>query len=290
MQGRFKLQMKALLISAVAAACGFMMVFFFYDGPVRTPRFLASAEATETEFFTTSQTQNTVDSNKLNARNIALPLGFQPEWTHTRLDNLLPVQTLSRKFTLAQTQDRTGSEYYDYAAYLFEQMADTMPEKDLAGRLQTLSLQAQTLGNALRQAAAMQYDGPPLEDMSHLQVRSSILFYLNDLNPAALVTVRYDQHGKLIGQERTRAAHSGEALGNFLKNADAVLSDPAAAKYPEAMHLVQQERDLLEKLSKHLTLRWESTQYCKQSCDGMTTHIRVYVQQTLPDREILARQ
>lgn len=289
MQGRFKLHMKALQFSATAAACGLLMAFFFFDGPVRAPRLLASAEATETELIASSQTQNKVDSQNSNARNIALPHGFQPEWKHVRLDGQLPMQTLARKFTLSQTEARAGSEYYDYAAYLFEQMADKIPEKELAGRLQTLSLQAQTLGNTLRQATSLQYDGPPLKDMSHLQVRSSILFYLNDLNPTALVTANYNQHGKLISQERPEKRQTGEALHDFLQNAQAVLSNPAAAKYPEAMHLVQQERDLLEKLSKHLTLRWESTQYCQKSCDGMATRIRVYVQQTLPDREILAR-
>ncbi|HEY9686212.1 MAG TPA: hypothetical protein V6C52_04475 [Coleofasciculaceae cyanobacterium] len=289
MQGRFKLHMKALLFSATAVGCGFMAAFFFIDGPIRTPHLVAAAEAEaiETVLPATSQPENTTTDQRSHARNIALPSGFRPEWKQLRLDGRIPVEVLARKFSLAQTQDRVGSEYYDYSAFLFEQMATNMPEPELAGRLQTLSLQAQTLGDALRQAAAIRYDGAPSEDMSHLRVRSSIMFHLNDLNPAALVTAQYNQHGKLISQEKSAHAQAtGEALDSFLQNAQAVLSDPAAARYPQTMSLVRTERDLLSKLAGHLTLRSESTVYCQQSCDGAASRIRIYVRQTLPEPEI----
>jgi hypothetical protein len=289
MQGRFKLHMKALMFSLTTVACGFMAAFFFIDGPIRTPHLVAAAEAEaiETALPATLQPENTSNDQSSHARNIALPSGFQPEWKQLRLDGQIPVEVLARKFTLAQTQDRAGSEYYDYSAYLFEQMSANMPEQALAGRLQTLSLQAQTLGDALRQAAAIRYDGTPSEDMSHLRVRSSIMFHLNDLNPAALVTAQYNQHGKLISQEKSAHAQpTGEALESFLQNAQAVLNDPASARYPQTMSLIRTERDLLLKLAEHLTLRWESTVYCQQACNGAASRIRIYVRQTLPEREI----
>lgn len=217
-----------------------------------------------------------------------LPDGFTPAWTDVALDGHVRLKTLQRKFSLSQTENGSGSEYYDYSAALFEQMAAQVEEPRLAGKLHTLSRQAQHLGYQVRQASALRFEGAPSGDMAHLQVHADILAHLEDLNANPVVRASYDPDGHPLGDAGAAASVPGKSLQGFQQNVQAILDDPASTRYPQTMGLLRQEAALLEKLSTHLSLRWESTLDCSgdSHCAGRALYVRLYTRQTLPASEI----
>jgi hypothetical protein len=285
-------QAQALLFSLGSVGFALIATFFFYDGPITLPRMEASAQAIEPT--ADAETMSNLQSEKANTTPLTglLPDGFKAQWTQAKLDHgQVALKMLSHPFSLSQTWHQTGSEAYQYASYLFEQMAHNMKNPELAARLQALSLQAQTIGNAVHQASDLQYAGPPTEDMTHLQVRSAILSHLVTLNPNALITLRYNQNGKLLTADKPKDTNRGvgEDIQALMSKTQAVLNHPSAGQYPQTMQLVRQESELLKAMASHLTLRWESTLYCQHSsCDALATYIRVYTQQTLPETTLAA--
>ncbi len=218
-----------------------------------------------------------------------LPEGFQAQWQEVSLDGGgVKLKTLERKFSLAQTENGSGSEYYDYAAALFDQMSSQVKDPQLSGKLHTLSQRAQHLGYQVRQASALQFEGAPSGDMGHLQVHAAILAHLEDLNQNPVVRVNYDPDGHPLGHAGAAASVPGKSLQGFHQNVQAILDDPASARYPQTMSLLRQEAALLEKLSTHLSLRWESTLDCSggPDCAGRAMYVRLYTRQTLPAKEI----
>lgn len=292
MRSRKHLQAKALLFSLGSVGFALAATFFFYDGPINLPHIEASAQALEPTADAETLTDTQPQPAAVNPLTGLLPDGFKAQWTQANLDHgQIQLKMLAHPFSLSQTRHQTGSEAYQYASYLFDQMAKEMKNPELASRLQALSLQAQTMGNAVRQASDLQFSGPPTEDMTHLQVRSAILSHLSTLNPNALVTLRYNQDGKLLAEDKPKAGNMevGQDIQALLNKTKAVLNHPSAGQYPETMQLVRQESELLKSLANHLSLRWESTLYCQHSsCDAIATYIRVYTQQTLPETTLAA--
>jgi len=290
MRARIHFHAKALLFSLSAVSFTLVATFFFYDGPIRLPRMEETVQAKElikpdNEPFTTANAQRS--ASPLEG---LLPDEFQHAWKPVSLDNnKIRLQMLTKPFLLSHTSHQTGSEAFEYASFLFEQMAKGIKNSDLSTKVATLSLQAQTLGNAVRQASEFRFDGPPSTDMEHLQVRSAILFHLKGLNPNALVSAQYNQHGRLMTETMPgKATQGGDDVKAFMNKVNAVLNHPEARHYPATMQLLRQESALLQNLASHLTLRWESTLYCQRSCDSIATYMRVYTRQTLPAKTLAA--
>jgi hypothetical protein len=281
---------KTLLFFLGSVGFVLALTFFFYDGPIHLPRMEAVAQAVESATDADTTTINPSDTGQQPAG--LIPDGFQAQWRNLALDHgQIKLMMLSKPFNLSQTRHQTGSEAYEYASFLFEQMAQDVKSPELAARLQALSLHAQMMGNAVRQASDLQFAGSPSGDLIHLQVRAAILSQLRKLNPNALVTVRYNQHGTLLSEDAAKPGNQavGDELQALIDKTNAVLHHPDAKQYPQAMALVSQESKLLRDLSSHLTLRWESTLYCQQhSCNDIATYIRVYTRQTLPKSTLAA--
>ncbi len=292
LRGRFLLHRKTLATSLGLLGVGLLGTFIFYDGPFPTlPSFEASAQATETTETPISLPQ----AYQFNPSALSLPSGFTAQWKKISLDRgQMALNILDKPFQLKQTHNGLGSEYYDYAALLFEQMGAGIQDPQLAQRFQELSLQAQTLGNSLRQAGDLAYDSPDTHGMKHLQVRANIQFHLSGIKPNAMRSLQYDQNGRLLKEEASTNQQTGENLTAFLATAQSILEDPAAKQYPETLQVLKKQRDLLENLSEHISLRWESTLYCRDACgngdnnNAVTTRTRIYIRQTLPEQMITA--
>lgn len=291
MRARIHVHAKALLFSLSAVSFTLVTTFFFYDGPIQLPKVEATVQArelTEPERPQLSASAN-LEPNHSPLQGL-LPDDFQHAWKPVSLDNnQIHLQMLSKPFLLSDTRRQAGSEAFDYASFLFEQMAKGIKDADLSSKIATLSIQAQTLGNSIRQASEARFDGPPSTDMEHLQVRSAILFHLKGLNPNALVSAQYNQHGQLMSENYSKGTlQTGEDVKAFMNKVNAVLNHPQASQYPSTMQLLRKESALLQNLASHLTLRWESTLYCQRSCDSMATYMRVYTRQTLPAKTLAA--
>ena len=290
MRGRIQVHLKALIFS-LSALCGVLFAtFFFYDGPLEMPRIGALAQASTPpaeEAEVSNDAPNSLDSDAASVAEPSvgiLPAGFAPRWQQVSLDhNQVNLQVLQNPFKLSQTRHQAGSESFQYASYLFDQMAKDMHNPALAQQLESLSLQAQSLGNSIHQAEAFQFSGRPISNMNHLQVRSSILYYLSGLTTQPVVTARYNQRGQLLSEEQGQPNPlAGQNLSAFMGQVDALSRNPEAQAYPQTLHLVQQESALLNNLANHLTLRWESTLDCQKSCGTVAVYLRVYTHQTLP--------
>lgn len=282
MQGRWLPHAKAMLFSAAVVGAGALMTFFFYDGPIRLPHMMPAAEATAEEMPPEDPAMPAAErtfSDTPPALN--LPAGFTPRWERKALDSEIPVWLLKRKFALSQTKHQLGSEYFHYAASVFEQMADGIPDADLSARLQMLSMQVQTLGEAIGQSGDIRFDGIPSENLEHLRVRAMLESYLTDIQPA-LISASYASNGRLLKRETTPGAKTGQAVQTFSDTSQAILAHPLAKAYPDAMAIVRQESLLLKNLANNLALHWESTLYCRTSCHDTATRFRVYLGQNLP--------
>lgn len=283
-RSRVKLHYNALLTASGLA--GFLMVltFFFYDGPLRPPVLMSTAMATEDPFeesFFPSATDE-------NAHLSFAGLNGQAEWVQVGLDrNRVRLNVLKAPLTLAQTAQKSGSEAFDYAAYLYSQMAQEIQDSELSARLNRLSMEAQALGQSLRQASQIRFDGPPAEDMGHLQVRAAIISHLSVLNRDALLMARYNQQGVLLHQDQARFK-AGEGLNHYLSTLKQIKSLPAVRQYPETLALITRESELLGQIAKNLTLRWESTMQCPSHCDDMATFMSIYLHQSLPDETLVS--
>ena len=293
MRSRLQIHFKALTFSLSAVGALLFLAFFFYDGPLDLPLAEPTAQATVPNPLLAILRIEAKPEPAANPLSGILPVGYQAKWQQVSLDqDQVHLNVLKSPLLLSQTHHRTGSEAFQYASYLFDQMSKNVSSPAMSGDLQALSLQAQTMGNAVSQADAFQFSGPPTSNMNHLQVRSSILYYLSGLNPSPLVNVQYNQDGKVLAQDPGQATavgpDRGEAINAFMERVDAVLSQPGAKAYPQTMQLVKQESALLKNLANHMTLRWESTLDCPKDCGNVAVYLRVYAHQTLPEQTLAA--
>lgn len=285
MRARIKRHCHALLTSVEFVGMALVLTFFFYDGPLRPPELISSALATDNavkvKVFQT-ETKPSLEAPVFLSE--GKPLG----WRHRSLDNaVIKLNTLEKPLTLAQTTEKSGVEAFEYASYLYGQMAQEIKDGELATQFKTLKLKTEAMGQAVRQASALRFDGPPGEDMAHLQVRSALLSYLGRLNDGALITARYNQKGILLEENRAKSV-PGQALTSYLNSVDQLLSHPAARQYPDTMRLVSQESELLAQLAQNMTLRWENTLYCPSRCEDVAILTRIYARQMLPDHTLIS--
>jgi hypothetical protein len=283
MGSRFKRHCQALLSATRFMGMILVLTFFFYDGPLRPPELISSALATDS---TPKPKANLLTLPPVETP-IFLSEGEPLPWRQSLLDNAIHLETLDKPLKLQQTTLASGAEAFEYAAYLYGQMAHEVKNGELAAHFKTLKSKAQALGNAIRQSSMLRFDGPPSEDMAHLQVRATLLSYLHSLNKGTQITARYNQHGDLVEELRTPPA-PGQALSSYLSSLQQLLNHPAASQYPDTMRLVSQESVLLSQLSQNMTLHWESTLYCPQRCENKATLTRIYAQQALPGDTLIS--
>lgn len=225
----------------------------------------------------------------------SLPSGFQPQWQPLSLDeNKIHLTVLNKPFALKQTQGGTGAEYYTYAGYIYRQIGSELDRQAgraniLGGHFKELAAVSEQMAADLRQATMMHYDGPPSEDMEHLQVRANIMFSLGNLNPNGLRTIDLDQNGRLLHGPGSAPTKTRGAL---LQKYDAILGKIAAhaesQHYPKTMMLVKRQSELLHQLASNLELRWESVYQCQSTsiCRDVPSHMRVYVKQSMPGQKV----
>src|SRR5688500_7100566 len=120
MKRRSSLQAQALFFSLATVCSGFLMAHFFYTGPANLAPLEATAQATEA---IAQPIAEVITAKTLNPQDVHLPAGFHPQWEARSLDHgAVNLQVLSRPFLISQTQNGLGSEAFDYAAFIFEQM------------------------------------------------------------------------------------------------------------------------------------------------------------------------
>ena len=292
-----KLARKFKVSLSVLSGLAFI-AFFFYDGPLALPWQEVSAEAEVPTINVLLEESPSMASVGQPLHQLAepksgvIPAGFQAEWRQVSLDNdQVRLQMLRKPFHLAQTSQQLGGESFEYASYVFEQMAQSIHNPKIANELQALSLQAQAMGNQISHASSFRFAGPPNVSMEHLQVRSSILYYLKPLNRNTLSQAPDSQFmdnlpskaGTLKTAElSSEDQRSGEMLQQFTSQVEHLLRQPDAQKYPQTLQLVSQESNLLKNVAEHLSLRWESTRHGQQANHNIAVYLKVYPVQSLP--------
>jgi hypothetical protein len=280
---RIRRKIQAFFVS-VSVACG--VIFVFDDGPLPNKPFVPLMQANGTMKDLWQQTSQAIQPIA-DVANPALPTGFRPTWEKRLLDHgRIHLTLLKQPYAIGQTEHGLGREYFAYAASLFNQMAGQVHSPALAEQLKILSAQAAGIGNTMREAGQLSYDGPPTPSMAHLKTRENLLTLVQSFSPGNMITVAYNGKGQKLGQAQSSTGRqAGESLKSFLENSRAILVNPGARQYPETLQLVQYQSQWLERVATNVTLRWDSTRYCSEHCTGFATRVRVYAQQQLPQQE-----
>jgi hypothetical protein len=283
MRSRLKLHCKALFTAAGFSGMVLALTFFFYDGPLHPPELIATAQATQQKSAILSQPKSQPKTAGQQDANLHTEGWLESaQWVNHALDgDAIRLRVLKSPLTLADTTHQSGLEAFEYAAALYGQMARQIPSQKLSAQLAALQLKAQAMAHAMRQAAALRFEGPPMEDMTHLQVHAVLANHLGQLHAGSQVTARYSHHGQLLEETKT-AAQPGKAMLSYQDSLKAILQNPEASQFPQSMDLIRQESAILAQLASHLALRWDSVHYCPQECQPVSTDMRIYMQQTLP--------
>jgi hypothetical protein len=280
---RYRQKIQAFFISFLVA-CG--IVFVFDDGPEHGKTFQSLTQAGSTVANLWNQASERVQTQNGSMGSV-LPAGFHPVWLEQSLDQgKIHLKVLKQPYAIGQTEGGLGREYFSYAALTFNQIADQVKSPVLADRLRILSTQASGIGNALREASLLGYNGPPTSGMDHLRARENLLALVKSFGGGNTLTVAYNEKGQVLERKQASMAASGESLKAFLDNSRDILTSPDANQYPETLQVVRLQSQWLEKVATNVTLRWDSIRYCPDSCTGLATHVRVYAQQRLSQEEM----
>lgn len=260
------------------------LVFLFEDNLAYRPHLtpLAQAGSTVAEIF--EETAQPLKRHTLQeTMNASVPSGFQASWKEQNLDGgQIRLKLLKTPFAMGQTEYGLGGEYFAYAAGLFHQIADQVQSPALGDNLRMLTTQAQGLGNTVREAGSLRFEGKPSPDLKHLQVRENLRVLAQSLGGASMLTATYDEKGRLLEQKQLLLATSGESLEAFLEKSRAILQSKEARQYPETMRVIRSQSEWLERVAKSVAVRWDDTRYCPGACTAHSVHLKVYAQQQLP--------
>lgn len=227
-----------------------------------------------------------------------VPVGFDGLWTSVLLDGgRLRLQVLKHAYTLSQTRNQAGAEYFDYSAGLFTQMAQQVAADDpnLSRALMQLGAQSTAMGNHVSQAMSLRFDGKPGGDFNHLQVRRAILEQLDPLNAGRSQVVDFDEAGHALSGKSAQllAVTRGPALNEFMATLSAIRNNPAAqARYPQMLSVVVHQSGVLEQLALNTRLRWESVYNCDSQVTGdCAAHqdamrMKLYAVQMMPSSRV----
>lgn len=229
------------------------------------------------------------------APSMPMPVGFDGRWSVVSLDGgQVNLQVLKQAYTLRQTQNRAGAEYFDYAAYLFSQVGKQVSNPALARQFTRLSADADAMAYHIRQASALRFDGRPTDNLAHMKIRSDMLSHINELNSAGVQVIDLDQAGQVITQGKPAAnVAQGQALARFHQTLDRITGNPAFRKqYPQTYRVVQAQAAVLESLAMNVELRWESVFDCtrttNEACarNQVADKMHIYAAQTAQAGEI----
>ena len=219
------------------------------------------------------------------------PEALNVQWEAQSFDNeTLHLNRLKNTITLKQTRQGLGAEYFNVSAYMFLQMATQVSEPELAEHFDSLARKAEHLSMLIAHAGDTWYEGTPSYEMDHLQVRSELMYTLNQLNRRAIHTVNKNRQGTITSgtrnsnnarNARNANARAGETLKQFLADWQTIQNHPGAHTYPQAMAYLNDQVEHLNQVALNLELRWESTQDCTHTC--RTTQTRLYAYQGLND-------
>lgn len=226
-------------------------------------------------------------SHPLLSQEPELPQGYVPVWRSVVLDDSINIKALKNPFLLGQTHRNLGYEHFGYTAWLFRQMADQVGETEWRDELLGLAADVDELGFSVQESGRLWFEGTPTANMSHLQVRSQILAYLNDLNRNAIHLIDEDEAGKRLEHGlSTDGRLPGAGLSGFLARLDNFKQNGFAQRYPETAALLTTRAEALKMLALNMELRWESRFLCPSpdSCTEKAVHMKVYVAQTLPEQ------
>lgn len=282
MRRRQRRNLKAFVISLLAASG---IAFIFNDGS-------EISEDTHIQWEPLAQASESIHSLWQEASSPlkavthdfpVLPSNYIAHWEQTTLDQgKVQLRVLSKPFSLGQTQKGLGSEYYTYAAYLFQQMSDQVQSPSLSTQLRILSVQTQALGNLLAQAAETRYDAVPTRNMKHLQVQETLHSLLSAVTVEPIAHTTYSEQGKLIEKSPTGETKMGDSLQTLLATAQQIQEDPNFAGYPQTKAVLKAQSTWLQEIAQHIVIKADSTRHCSKTCSTLTTHVRIYAKQTLP--------
>lgn len=281
MRRRQRRNVKAFVISLLAASG---IAFIFNDGPefsedshIQWEPLAQASESVNALWQEAASPLKTVTDAPLN-----LPPHYLATWKQTSLDQgKMKLRVLAKPFALGQTQEGLGSEYFTYAAYLFQQMSEQVQSPSLSTQLRILSVQSQSLGSILAQAAQTRYDAAPLRNMKHLQIQGNLRSLLSAVTIEPIAHTTYSDQGKLIETSPAEAPKLGSSLQTFIATAQQIQEDPNLAEYPQTKAILQAQSAWLQQIAQHIVIKSDSTRHCGKTCSTLTTHIRIYAKQTL---------
>ncbi len=223
-----------------------------------------------------------IDSEKTNNHRPTLSLVKNKQWLNVRLDRgAVTLDVLKEGFSIEDTQNHSGSEYFDYAGYLFTQISNNVDDTELSKQLNTLGSQSHSMSNSLKKAFTSHFEGVPTQNMNHLSVRSDILFHLNQLNTNTVHIVDKNKYGGVLQNKSPDNFKAGSTMRQFNATLDTLKNDLEFQQtYPQTYAVILQQAGLLQELVQHLELRWESALDCDQdsmsACFGQSaTHMKI---------------
>ncbi len=223
-----------------------------------------------------------IDSEKVSHRRPTLDLVKNKQWLNVRLDRgAVTLDVLKEGFSIQDTQNHSGSEYFDYAGYLFTQISNNVDDAELSKQLTTLSSQSHSMSNSLQKAFNSHFEGVPTENMNHLSVRSDILFHLNQLNTNTVHLVDKNKYGGILQNKSPDNFQAGSTMRQFNATLATITNDLEFQQaYPQTYAVILQQAQLLQELVQHLELRWESALDCDKdsmsACFGQSaTHMKI---------------
>ncbi len=206
---------------------------------------------------------------------------YQPSWTTLPLDQSIQMELLDESFTLKQTQNHLGTEYFSYAGYLFSQIANQTNDPEATVALQNLVKSTHELKTYMNNSGKTWFDGTPTANMDHLQIRSYIMGNLNQLNASAIHRTDYYSNGSFQDYStNNQQKKPGPSLQRFQESFKTVRQTRFMQNHPETMALIKKQVALLDALAMNLELRWESRLVSKNP-QAKVTRMRIFAEQTL---------
>lgn len=231
-----------------------------------------------------SSQKKAFNPSNFNINKPELPKGFNGKWQQVTMDEHVHIQALADPFTLPQTTDKLGHEFFYYDAYLFEQMASQVTSEELQQKLMALAANTKQMGDFIAQANLIKFDGAPTEKMTHLHVRSQMMFYLNGLNQSGLHLVDKSNRGDILKEKHPELIQIGPVLEQFVDIKQTLLSSQEMRQYPQIKALLKQEGERLKQLAENVHIHWETTFHCSNSsgsCQNSAINMKIYPRQNL---------
>lgn len=258
-------------------------VFFFWDGPyagyLGFGSSLALIQPLSSSLTATFPKEQSLGS--LLEKQTTASKG-SPTYVSQALDaGRLSVQVPARLYISSQSSLTSSSQAFSYAGHLFEQLTHHFKAPDTRQQFQTVAFQAHAMARQINRMSEMRFQGPPVSDYHHLNIRSAILSDLVGLNQGASLIREFDSRGKLLSRNQT-SAKWGAQIRQLSQEIDGLIHHPSLAQYPETQALLLHERELLRNIAAHLLLVSDGVYYTAPNHQAIVGNLKIRVEQTLP--------